>query len=183
MVGLSSSTLSLSSYVSVELWYSLLPVATQMFPCRVDGGCGSSHPYRTLVVTGRTGDDVSRWGCSVLRGRNHQAVVIAAISGNAPETDDDGAIVQRKGDPLQLGGRIGAWRVDRLVEQYGSGGEVQADQMVGGYRRGCLVGYHEEFRAAVSITGVPVMPTVGVMSPHGRLEAVTGVARRLDQST
>ena len=34
-----------------------------------------------------------------------------------------------------------------------------------------------------SITGVPVIPTVGVMSPHGRPPAGTGLARCDDQST
>ena len=33
------------------------------------------------------------------------------------------------------------------------------------------------------MTGVPVTPTVGVMSPHGSALAGTGVARCRDQST
>ena len=38
-------------------------------------------------------------------------------------------------------------------------------------------------RRAVSITGVPVMPTVGLMSPHGSSEAGTGLARWVDHTT
>ena len=33
------------------------------------------------------------------------------------------------------------------------------------------------------MTGVPVIPTLGVMSPHGSELAGTGVARCLDQAT
>ena len=36
---------------------------------------------------------------------------------------------------------------------------------------------------AGSMTGVPVMPTVGAMSPQGRAAAVTGVARWFDHRT
>ena len=34
-----------------------------------------------------------------------------------------------------------------------------------------------------SMTGVPVIPTVGVMSPHGRSVAGTGVPRCVDHAT
>jgi len=66
------------------------------------------------------------------RERDHQAVVVAAVTGVPTETDDHPAVGQRQRRALQLvGGGGHAGRIDHLVQQDRARIEIESDQVVG----------------------------------------------------
>ena len=83
------------------------------------------------------------------------------------------ALLERQGATLSRGGSIQARLIQRPVEDHDARGQVQRIQLVTGPAdHGGRVQHPEP----VSTVGVPVMPTLGRMLPHGSELAATGSA-------
>ena len=104
-----------------------------------------------------------------------------AVIATHPEHDAPG--VERESGALQQRGRGGAGRVHVLVSSTLPVVGVEPDQHVGRVPARNSSATTKSSDRAGSITGVPVMPTVGVMSPQGRSPLGTGTARWVDQTT
>jgi len=63
-------------------------------------------------------------------------------------------------------GRVEARRVYPLVEDDGAGIDVHPDEMMGRITGACSAATTKISERAVSMTGVEVIPTVGLMSPQ-----------------
>ena len=124
---------------------------------------------------GVNGEDLGR--TAGLGDADHPAPVAGAVAVVAAHAEDDPALVEGQARALQQRGRI--WRPVGSTTCESSTwprGGRQADQDMGGLAAGQFVGHDEDLGSCPgSMTGVPVIPTVGEMSPQGRSDDGTGV--------
>ena len=111
-------------------------------------------------------------------------MVAGAVSVVSAEAEDDAIAVKRQASALEQRGGRRTWGVDDLGELDLAGHGVEPDQLVGRVLIDELVRNDEHLGAgAASTTGVPVIPTVGEMSPQGKADEGTGVPRWALQAT
>ena len=150
----------------------------------VDDRGRAAHPDGALALAGRRVDVELGRGAAGLGHGDHPAVVRRAVAVVAAVAEDDPSAVERQARALQQRGGSRAGRVDVLGQLGLPGRRVEPDQLVRRAARGRPRRRRRRPPTRVSsITGVPVMPTVGEMSPQGSEPGGTGVPRWVDHST
>ena len=123
-------------------------------------------------------------GAAGLGHGDHPAVVRGAVAEVPPEAEDDPAGVERQPRPLQEGGREWSPPGRRPGSARPSRSPCSSPtSSCAGLPLTSSSATTKISERASSITGVPVIPTVGEMSPQGSDPEGTGVPRWVDHST